>query len=60
VLKVSPAENFEKILINLSFKECSISYKNDLIEFCKKYKLSSGLIYLCLSTYGIEGPVVAL
>lgn len=57
---ISPAENFEKILLNLKLDQCSKDYKLSLIAYCKKYKMSSGLMYLCFSAYGEQGPVQAL
>ena len=47
----NPAENFEKIIVNLNFDGCSKNYKEELIKFCREYFLSSGLIYLCIATY---------
>jgi hypothetical protein len=47
----NPAENFEKIIVNLSFNGCQKPYKEELIKFCKEYQLSSGLIYLCIQTF---------
>lgn len=32
----------------------------ELIEFCRIHKLSSGLIYMCQSTYDEQGPLHAL
>lgn len=57
---LNPAENFEKIIINLCFTGCSKTYKEDLIKFCREYFLSSGLIYLCLQTFDDQGPTLAL
>ena len=57
---VSPAENFEKILINLNYGSCSMAYKEGLIEFCAKYRLATGVMHLCMQAYGSEGPVRVL
>lgn len=57
---LNPAENFEKIIINLCFTGCSKNYKEELIKFCREYFLSSGLIYLCLQTFEDQGPAIAL
>jgi len=47
-------------LINLRFDSCSKMNINEMIEFCKKYRLATGAIHLCLSTMDIDGPVQAL
>ena len=57
---VSSAENIEKLLMNFKFDACSQKYKLSLIDFCKKYHLTSGLMYLCLNTYGEFGSLQAL
>lgn len=31
----SPAESFEKIIVNLSFTSCSADYQHTLLDFCK-------------------------
>jgi len=31
-----------------------------MIEFCKKYKLATGAMHLCVNTMGERGPVQAL
>ena len=31
-----------------------------MIEFCRKYKLSTGAFYLCVSTGGEKGPIQGL
>jgi len=31
-----------------------------MIEFCKKYRLSTGTMHLCLNTMGVLGPTKAL
>lgn len=56
----NPAENFEKIIVNLSFNACGKPYKEELIKFCREHHLSSGLIYLCIATYDEQGPSVAV
>lgn len=56
----SPAENFEKILINLNFSSCSNAYKQELIEFCRKYKLATGCLFMCIDTHCELGPSIAL
>lgn len=57
---VSPAESFEKVLISLRFDSCSRTNINETIEFCKKYRLATGAMHLCVSTMGEKGPVEAL
>jgi len=47
-------------MINLSFSTCSRTNIQEMIEFCKKYKLSTGAFYLYLSTQGESGPIQAL
>jgi hypothetical protein len=32
---MNPAENFEKIIVNLSFGGCLKPYKEELIKFCR-------------------------
>ena len=54
---VSPAENFEKILINFRLDSCSKEYKVKLIDFCIQYKLTSAMMYICLNTYGEQGAL---
>jgi hypothetical protein len=49
---ISPAENFEKILINFRLDSCSKEHKLKLIDVCVQFKLTSAMMYLCLSTYG--------
>ncbi len=53
---VPPAENFEKFLISLRFDQCSKTNIQELIEFCKKYKLATGAMHLCVNTRGELGP----
>jgi len=57
---LSPAENFEKILINLNFGSCSNAYKQELIEFCRKYKLATACLVMCIDTHCELGPSIAL
>jgi hypothetical protein len=57
---VSPAESFEKVLISLRFDSCSQMNITDMIEFCKKYRLATGAMHLCVNTMGEQGPVAAL
>ena len=47
-------------MINLKFDSCSREYKLSLIEYCRKYGLTSALMYLCLNCYGQQGPHQAL
>ena len=56
----NPAENFEKILINLKLDNCSQELKMSLIQFCKEHKLSSGLIFACQHSFELQGPLHAL
>ena len=57
---MSPAENFEKILINFRLDSCSKEHLLKLIDVCKQFKLTSAMMYLCLSTYGEQGALQAL
>ena len=59
-IRQSPAENFEKILVNINFSLCSDSYINKMINFCRENRLSTGLFYLCINTQGEQGTAVAL
>jgi len=43
-----PAENFEKIILNLRFDACSKPFLQTYIALCHDYGYSNGLIHLCL------------
>ena len=45
----SPAESFEKIIVNLSFKSCSSEYQQVLLKFCEDKKLTTGHFYLAVN-----------
>ena len=59
-VRQSPAENYEKILVNTSFNLCSEQYINGLIQFCRENRLTTGLFYLCINTQGEQGTAAAL
>lgn len=56
----SPAESFEKIIVNLSFNCCSPEYQATLLNFCKEKRLSTGHFYLAINYAGEDGIRVAL
>lgn len=56
----SPAESFEKIIVNLSFNSCSEDYRYKLLNFCKDKRLTTGHFYLSVNYAGEEGIKVAL
>jgi hypothetical protein len=31
-----------------------------MIEFCKKYRLATGAMHICVNTMGLAGPLKAL
>lgn len=57
---MSPGENFEKILVNFRYDSCTKEFKLSLIDFCKKYKLHSGIVFLSLNLFGEDGTYIAL
>lgn len=56
----SSHESFEKILIHLNFSQCSDKYKISVIDFVKRFWMSTGLIHMCLQTYGEDGPIAVI
>jgi hypothetical protein len=56
----SPAESFEKIIVNLSFNGCSPDYQHTLLNFCKEKRLTTGHFYLAINHTGDDGIRVAL
>ena len=59
-MEQSPAEGFEKILVNTNFSLCSDRYIQKMIQFCRENRMSTGLFYLCISTQGELGTAAAL
>ena len=55
----SPAESFEKIIVNLSFNSCSAEYQQILLKFCEDKKLTTGHFYLSVN-YHHDGVRAAL
>lgn len=56
----SPAESFEKVIVNLSFNSCSADYQHTLLNFCKTKKLTTAHFYLAVNYAGENGIRVAL
>ena len=46
--------------MHLNFSQCSVKYKISVIDFVKKFWMSTGLIHMCLQTYGEDGPVTVI
>lgn len=46
--------------MNLRFDGCSLKYKEQLIGECFDMHLTSGLVSLCLETYGEAGGMMAV
>jgi hypothetical protein len=53
-------ESFEKVILNFRLELCSKEFKMATLDYCKQFKLASGLVYLNLQTYGEQGPVKAV
>ena len=56
----SPAESFEKIIVNLNFNCCSPDYQHTLLNFCKEKRLTTGHFYMAMNYTGDDGIRIAL
>ena len=56
----SPAESFEKIIVNLSFRSCSEDYQQSLLNLCKDKRLATGHLYLAINYGGNDGISMAI